>query len=353
MKYITGNYALNLECSLDTSGDWHQSCLDWGNIPLKESEGSIFGDYGIEENYNIPFHRGKKFFVANHLRAILDKIESNKYMTLTGFYNDFICTDKYNQEFFEKVFLLKDSKNWNKISEFIGKEFKNSWLSFLESKGIEKNRNKNMFKDLSWYKQHKKCMDDFCNFLFKRSNDHILKGGSALLYCYGLSRVSEDLDFNCYKDDLLDFVIEFCNKHGYLYNVKKDSEYKKKILINYGGSKKHLKVECNLLGRDEYTERILRVNSILTYDLNLMLEFKLWAYRDRYKPRDIYDIAFIVLTYYNSLPQNLITNVKTTLRDKGGLDNVEYILNNSEEDDLLNREEVLDISLKLFDFLGI
>ena len=49
MKYISGVYALNLPCSLETTGDWHQSSLDWNNIPYKESDNSIFSSWGIEK----------------------------------------------------------------------------------------------------------------------------------------------------------------------------------------------------------------------------------------------------------------------------------------------------------------
>ena len=32
MEYITGQYALNLSCSLNTTGDWHTSALNWKNV---------------------------------------------------------------------------------------------------------------------------------------------------------------------------------------------------------------------------------------------------------------------------------------------------------------------------------
>ena len=48
MKYITGQFALNLPCSLGTCGDWNTSAMNLANLRFSESDGSIFGDYGIE-----------------------------------------------------------------------------------------------------------------------------------------------------------------------------------------------------------------------------------------------------------------------------------------------------------------
>ena len=53
MRYITGNYALNIPCSLNTDGDWHRSALDWEHLPLFESDNSFFNDYGIEKDIDI------------------------------------------------------------------------------------------------------------------------------------------------------------------------------------------------------------------------------------------------------------------------------------------------------------
>lgn len=43
-------HALNIDNSLNTCGDWHTSALDWQNIDLAESKGSLFEDWGIETN---------------------------------------------------------------------------------------------------------------------------------------------------------------------------------------------------------------------------------------------------------------------------------------------------------------
>jgi len=76
IKYITGIHALNINCDLETCGDWHASAIQWKNPNTRYSNESIFKDYGIEYNKNIP-ENDDLHNVANHIRAILDLLEVN------------------------------------------------------------------------------------------------------------------------------------------------------------------------------------------------------------------------------------------------------------------------------------
>ena len=49
MQYITGQHALNIPCPLLTCGDWHQSAIQWKYPLFRNSNDSVFGDYGIEK----------------------------------------------------------------------------------------------------------------------------------------------------------------------------------------------------------------------------------------------------------------------------------------------------------------
>lgn len=126
MLYITGIHALNLPCSLETSGDWHTSALQWSNLHLHESEGSIFGDYGIERCNKVLEHNGV-FFIADTLRVLLDMLIEEQFGLAQGAKNDFICNDNYTEEFFSKVSVLKHLPYWNKINEFMLKEYELEW----------------------------------------------------------------------------------------------------------------------------------------------------------------------------------------------------------------------------------
>lgn len=127
---------MNLICSLETSGDWHQSAIQWQKPRMRESDGSLFGTYGIEKNSKVPEHSGT-FYVANHIRALLDLIEEGNFATAQGMRDNFICNDKYTQEIFLKVILMQNLPHWQKITEFMSEEYLLDWIKFLKFNGIE------------------------------------------------------------------------------------------------------------------------------------------------------------------------------------------------------------------------
>lgn len=129
MLYISGIYALNLNCELDTCGDWHQSGLNWDNITFKESEGSFYGIYGLEYNKRIPNHQ-ELFTTANHIRACLDMLIDRKFDTLQGMNKDFICNEKYDQEIFFQVLKLNVLPQWEEIKLFMDKEYGKKWINY-------------------------------------------------------------------------------------------------------------------------------------------------------------------------------------------------------------------------------
>ncbi|WP_300736038.1 hypothetical protein [uncultured Dubosiella sp.] len=139
MLYLSGIHALNTNCLLNTTGDWHSSALKWDvvNQRLIDSKNSIFEDYGIEVDKDIPFaNKDKKYNVANHIRACLDLLSEGKFAELQGMRKDFICTDEYDNEIFEKVCLLKDQSNWQEIDDFMEKEYMLKWLNYKKKRGV-------------------------------------------------------------------------------------------------------------------------------------------------------------------------------------------------------------------------
>lgn len=129
MQYITGIHALNLNCNLQTCGDWHQSAIQWDHPNIAESEGSLFGDYGIEHNKHIPGHT-ETYNTANHIRALLDLLQQGNFATAQGMNKDFICNDDYTYEIFNLVMKMKSLSIWNAIDGFMGKEYYSKWLYF-------------------------------------------------------------------------------------------------------------------------------------------------------------------------------------------------------------------------------
>ena len=139
MRYITGIHALNLNCSLLTCGDWHCSALKWENITYRNSEDSIYGDYGIESCSTVPEHEGT-YAAANHIRALLDLLELGNFSAAQGMNEDYICNDAYTEEVFDKVFLMNSLPAWPQIDEFMGREYHGEWLDYKERRGCEQTR---------------------------------------------------------------------------------------------------------------------------------------------------------------------------------------------------------------------
>lgn len=133
MWYISGIHALNIPCSLETSGDWHTSALKWKNIYMKNTENSIYGEWGIEGNKKIPNNEGL-YYVANHIRALLDLLEDGKYDVAQGMREDYICNEKYTKEVHDMVYKMKQLEHWDTINDFMCKEYKIDWLRYIGGK---------------------------------------------------------------------------------------------------------------------------------------------------------------------------------------------------------------------------
>jgi len=135
MRYITGEHALNLPCSLLTCGDWHRSALKWKKVTFRDSESSVFGEYGIEQCSAVPEHEGT-YAVANHIRALLDLLECGNYSVAQGMNRDFICNDDYTGEIFDKVTMMRCLPHWETIDSFMGSEYYGKWLKYKRQVGI-------------------------------------------------------------------------------------------------------------------------------------------------------------------------------------------------------------------------
>ncbi len=131
MKYITGLHALNIRCKLDTGGDIRSARLDWVHPYTRESEDSIFEEYGIEKNKTIPGSE-KTFCVANHIRALLDILEEGKFSLAKGMRNYYICNSYYDKEIFGKVLQLRETTHWDAIDRFMEEEYHIRWLIYKQ-----------------------------------------------------------------------------------------------------------------------------------------------------------------------------------------------------------------------------
>lgn len=137
----------------------------------------------------------------------------------------------------------------------------------------------------------------------------VLKGGTALLLCYGLDRPSEDLDFDSSKKMGLERRVDTALGKRYRIDelkTLKDTDTVQRLRLNYsdlqtgiGGS---LKIETSFR-ESPVPEQIVVWNGIRVYSLDRLFIQKTTAFYDRTTARDLYDLSFI-LSKSSFLPDN-------------------------------------------------
>lgn len=113
-----------------------------------------------------------------------------------------------------------------------------------------------------------------------------LKGGTALLFCYGLNRHSEDLDFDSpVKLNLKSKVTQALKKSGISitnFKIVKDTTTttRHKLIYENNGTVGSLKIEIK--NNNMQATNTIKVNGINTYSINDLFDMKMQAAnRDR------------------------------------------------------------------------
>ncbi len=318
MQYITGMQALNIPCSLNTFGDWHRSCMDWHHLSLKESEGSLWGDYGIEGPKLVPGN-DEKYYVANHIRALLDLLYERKFADAQGMKNDFIGDDQYDEEIFQQVLKMKNLPYWAEIDAFMEKEYLLQWARYKENhhlkalscklKLIKSQEQKNKGSALmavtvnnkkSDYSEFENILLDFLHKLNRESNAFVLKGNSALRFCYGLDRESIGLEFDSATEDVLPYAERYCKEHRLPYGFG----YPDRIYPSEMNSLAENGMICS--GTRNVPERdTCFLNGIRVYKIDRIASMKLVACTDLPGILDLYDFVYICKNYGDEIPHAL------------------------------------------------
>lgn len=204
-----------------------------------------------------------------------------------------------------------------------------------------------------WHLKHWNIIEDFLLFLSKKTKNFVLKGGTALKKCYNLPRMSEDIDLDNInkKERLASIITEFCKINNYKLNLKKDTETTERYMIHYGDLSHPLKVEVSYRNKNSLLVKELSLvkNGVLTYNINTLFGMKTDAYSNRDKIRDLYDLSFIINNYYDELSSENIIRFEDTLDRKDGLDQLEYVIRTDIGDNLVNRDELETMFLKMYE----
>lgn len=170
----------------------------------------------------------------------------------------------------------------------------------------------------------------------------VLKGGTALLLCYGLDRFSEDLDFDAPKKfSLVGRVERVLARHAQTFSIKtvKDTETVQRLKIHYrkGAVDRLLKIETSFRQAPN-PESVINISGIKTYAISALIDQKLAALVGRTKARDLYDVAFLARTFRAEFSADASTRLTDILRD---LDALEGRFRLAFEDDSILRIEQL------------
>lgn len=128
-----------------------------------------------------------------------------------------------------------------------------------------------------------------------------LKGGTALLLCYGLDRFSEDIDLDGRKkvnlQNRLASVLERVTRTHDI-RIVKDTDTVQRLKIRYETAKATGTLKVEVSYRQGFTDTdIVSIDGVKTYAVARLIEQKLNALEGRTTARDLYDVAFLAERY--------------------------------------------------------
>lgn len=203
----------------------------------------------------------------------------------------------------------------------------------------------------SWQIEHEKVIANFLSYLNKQTDQFVLKGGTALRQCYGLDRFSEDIDLDCTKQRITEILRRYCAEHGFSYRLAKDTQSVCRCFLHYGDVPKDLKIEVSYRRKFIAPETKTTIHGIEVYTLDALARMKADAYLGRDRLRDLYDLAFIVNHYGESLSPSTLDSVAQSVQNKG-LEQFDYLIE-TQEDPLINKDQLANDFLNLYQRLNI
>lgn len=121
MQYISGVYALNLANSDGLP-------LDWKSPTTLESNGSLFGDYGLVVSSEVPLHPGAHP-AASPVRVFLDMLMEGVFVS--DVLERFVGNTRLMEEIFAHVYQMRALPHWIDICQFMYAECGEDWVRFL------------------------------------------------------------------------------------------------------------------------------------------------------------------------------------------------------------------------------
>ncbi|MFP7696949.1 nucleotidyl transferase AbiEii/AbiGii toxin family protein [Trueperella sp. LYQ143] len=205
---------------------------------------------------------------------------------------------------------------------------------------------------MTWHEQHRTIQDQFLRFIGGDSG-LVLKGGTALMKCYGLDRFSEDLDFDAMWTGVSTIrrVQKFCATYGYEISIRKDSPFVQRVMVHYGNPSHPLKIETSSRDIPIDNNLVTIINDIQVYTLDWLAVLKANAFLSRDTIRDLYDVSFLVHHYYEDLSLIPRQQLRAAFAVKG-LEQFDVVLATN-DDELIDSDKLIESCLLAHEKLGI
>ena len=177
---------------------------------------------------------------------------------------------------------------------------------------------------------------EYCQHLFlsyfyqKKKSDYILfKGGTAIRFIYNSPRFSEDLDFTAYNITTPQIETIFIDSIGDMAQTGFDIElqeakttsggYLAIALFRFLDYEQAIQIEVSTRTKSKVASQVISINSDYIPQYNIvsliekdLIEEKFLALLDRAKPRDFFDVYFLLRANLsipkNSFPLNKVLN---------------------------------------------
>jgi len=189
----------------------------------------------------------------------------------------------------------------------------------------------------------------------KDNSSIVLKGGTALMLCYGLERFSEDIDldstikpgnFSGIVDRAIKSAMKRVNPQGYSITVKKNTDTTCRVICHFDNGDR-LKVELKASVEID-PEDTVEVDGIKTYRIGKIAEFKLDCIvggedsEPRTAARDLHDLAFISRGFDDELSDDDMLRAKNLMENQSGV--LDRYLPAYEEDPLVETDLLEDMA---------
>lgn len=149
---------------------------------------------------------------------------------------------------------------------------------------------------------HIKFMKEILLTINAKNYPAYLKGGTALMLCYGQKRFSEDIDLDSNKSFNFENAVKEAAKKLNItlekINIAKDTKTVKRYKITYNNDM-HLKIESSFRNNIDKND-VTVISGIRVYEPMAILNMKfaaVYGKRNRTKARDLHDIVFLAVKY--------------------------------------------------------